>query len=129
MTVLCILMACEKFLWHGDQHWNYQHLWDELLQWHYQLFQIFLPDTYNHNYCTEWKYLICKKKIFYQLGLKYTIHGILVFTDFTDSKVLLSSNICFSNRKNSIRLSYVCTKYLEEDIFSATQTLNKLLTV
>lgn len=60
--------------------------------------------------------------IFYQLGLKYTMHGILTLTDLTDSNVLLSSKIWFSNCINSRRLSLVCTEYFEGDILSATQT-------
>lgn len=58
----------------------------------------------------------------YQQGLTYTIHGVFILTDFIDSNILLSSNISFSNLINSIRLLYVCTEYLEEDIFSAIHT-------
>lgn len=62
-----------------------------------------------------------ENSLYYQLGQKYAIQGILVLIDFTSSNVLLSLKICFSKRIYSTRLSLVCTKYLETDIFSAIQ--------
>lgn len=45
------------------------------------------------NFCSTNKKPVSQPCLFYQLGLKYTMHGIFTLTDLTESKVLLSSKI------------------------------------